>query len=395
VKPARLASVYFAWYAGVGVSMAYFAPYLRGLGFDGKQIGAVAFAQQSLAVLAVLFWGSLGDRIGTRALRLATLGATGALAFLPFVRTPLQVGLVMACSSAFSGGIVPLVDAATVHLLGKGYARTRLWGSVGFIITAQGIGLLLAARGERPADAAMPLAYLICFAATALAALGVRPAAQAVVELAPVARPQLAEGFSLLRDRRVALLLLACALHWGANAPYNLLFGVLVREHGHSSRITGLGMALGVAAEVVALLLFPRLIGRYSLRALFAVAYLVSALRWVLVARAESAAALALLQLFHAATFGLWWGCAIEALRLAVPARLRASGQAMFSAVVFGSGNLLGYALSGAGYDRFGGAPKLFLGAAVFEVLALLVTLPGGWGAESPPMPATRTRESA
>jgi PPP family 3-phenylpropionic acid transporter len=80
------------------------------------------------------------------------------------------------------------------------------------------------------------------------------------------------------------------------------------------------------------------------------------------------------LQLFHAATFGLWWGCAIEALRLAVPARLRASGQAMFSAVVFGSGNLLGYALSGAGYDRFGGAPKLFLGAAVFEVLVLLVT---------------------
>ena len=377
MKPARLASVYFAWYAGVGVSMAYFAPYLRGLGFDGKQIGAISVAQQSLAIAAVLFWGSLGDRIGTRALRLATLGATCALAFLPFARTPLSVGLTMACASAFSGGIVPLVDAATVQLLGKGYARTRLWGSVGFIFTAQGIGLLLAARGERPADAAMPLAYLVCFAATALAAFGVavvRPAAAAVVELAPAARPRLAEGLSLLRDRRVALLLLACALHWGANAPYNLLFGVLVREHGHSSRITGLGMALGVAAEVVALLLFPRLIGRYSLRVLFAAAYLVSALRWVLVARAESAAALALLQLFHAATFGLWWGCAIEALRLAVPARLRASGQAMFSAVVFGSGNLIGYALSGAGYDRFGGAPKLFLGAAVLEVLALLVT---------------------
>ncbi|HEX4383145.1 MAG TPA: MFS transporter, partial [Myxococcales bacterium] len=315
MKPARLASVYFAWYAGVGVSMAYFAPYLRGLGFDGKQIGAVSIAQQSMAIAAVLFWGSLGDRIGTRALRLAAFGATCALAFLPFARTPLQVGLVMACSSAFSGGIVPLVDAATVHLLGKGYARTRLWGSVGFIFTAQGIGLLLAARGERPADAAMPLAYLACFAATALAAFGVaasvKPAAVAGAEPEAPARPRLAEGFSLLRDRRVALLLLACALHWGANAPYNLLFGVLVREHGFSSRITGLGMALGVAAEVVALLLFPRLIGRHSLRALFATAYLVSALRWVLVARAQSAFELAALQLFHAATFGLWWGCAI------------------------------------------------------------------------------------
>jgi PPP family 3-phenylpropionic acid transporter len=94
-----------------------------------------------------------------------------------------------------------------------------------------------------------------------------------------------------------------------------------------------------------------------------------------MLARAESAAALALLQLFHAATFGLWWGCAVEALRLAVPARLRASGQAIFSAVVFGSGNLIGYALSGAGYDRFGGAPKLFFCAAIAEVLALLVSI--------------------
>jgi PPP family 3-phenylpropionic acid transporter len=371
LKPARLASVYFAYYAGVGVFTAYFAPYLRGLGFDGKQIGAVAFAQQLVAVPAALAWGAAGDRIGPRALRFAAAGAFCALAFLPFARTPLQAGLVLASASAFSGGIVPLVDAATVHLAGSGYARVRSWGSIGFVVTAQGLGVLIAARGERPGDPVMPLAYLFCFAAVAVSVSGIKAQPEPVQPL--MGRSRLAEGFSLLRERRVGLLLLSCALHWGANAPYNLFFGVLVRDAGFSSRITGLGLALGVAAEVLALLVFPWLAGRFALRTLFAWAFVLSSLRWLLLARATTAPALVLLQLFHAATFGIWWGASVEALRRAVPARLRASGQAAFSAIVFGSGNLIGYALSGAGYDRFAGAPKLFIFAAAVEVAALMV----------------------
>jgi PPP family 3-phenylpropionic acid transporter len=217
----------------------------------------------------------------------------------------------------------------------------------------------------------MPFAWLACFAATAGAALAV-PAVDAPDDDAPPLR-RLAQGFSLLRDPRLALLFLGCTLHWTANIPYNLFFGVLVRERGFSSRVTGSGMALGVAAEVLALLLLPRLLQRFSLRSLFAAAYLLSAARWLLVARARSAPELALLQLFHGATFGLWWGCAVESLRNAVPARLRASGQAVFSAVVFGAGNLSGSILSGAGYDLFGGASALFICAAAVEVLASFV----------------------
>jgi PPP family 3-phenylpropionic acid transporter len=58
-----------------------------------------------------------------------------------------------------------------------------------------------------------------------------------------------------------------------------------------------------------------------------------------------------------------------------VPHRLRATGQALFSALVFGVGNAAGYALSGAGYDRFGRAAPLFTWAAAVEVLPLLLLL--------------------
>jgi PPP family 3-phenylpropionic acid transporter len=58
-----------------------------------------------------------------------------------------------------------------------------------------------------------------------------------------------------------------------------------------------------------------------------------------------------------------------------VPVRLRATGQALFSALVFGAGNAAGYALSGAGYDRFGSAAPLYSFAAAAELLPLLLLL--------------------
>ena len=62
-------------------------------------------------------------------------------------------------------------------------------------------------------------------------------------------------------------------------------------------------------------------------------------------------------------------------MQRAVPPHLRATGQALFSATVFGAGHALGYALSGAGYDRFGSAGPLYTCAAVIELLPLLLLL--------------------
>src|SRR5258708_14304739 len=179
------------------------------------------------------------------------------------------------------------------------------------------------------------------------------------------------DALALLRNRPLLFLLAICALHWGACGPYHLMFGVLVRDRGLPSSITGLGMALGVVAEVGTLMAFPLLERRFSLRALFAVAFFGTAVRWALLGRAESAAALVLLQLPHALTFGLWWGCAIEGMSRAVPPHLRATGQALFSAVVFGAGQAAGYALPGPRYHLLVSVPPLSTPAAPVEVLPL------------------------
>jgi len=372
---ARLRWFYFLCYAGVGTWLGYFAPYLRGLGFSGEEIGVLSMLQALVGAGAALAWGTVADRLGApvRALRVCAAGAAVAVSGIPLARMPWQMGIVVVLVAAFGGGIVPLVDSTAVEAVrrepGQSYARTRLWGSIGFVLSAQGLGLLLAWRGDRAADPIMPLSYLGFVAGYALLAQTF-PAVEA-----HEGRPHLRDALALLRNPRLLFLLVMCAVHWGACGPYHLMYGVLVRDRGLPSSITGMGMALGVAGEVGALLVFPWLERRIPLRALFAAAFVGTIVRWALLSRAEGAVALVLLQLLHALTFGIWWGCAIEGMSRAVPARLRATGQALFSAVVFGIGNAAGYALAGAGYDRLGGVAPLFGWAAVVEVLPLVLLL--------------------
>jgi PPP family 3-phenylpropionic acid transporter len=248
------------------------------------------------------------------------------------------------------------------------YARVRLFGSLGFVALAILAGRALALRGDRAGDPLVPVVVAACVLGYALVAQTV-PAPPADADAG--ARPGPRDLYRLLADRRLLAFLGACALHWAACAPYHLFFGVLVRDRGLESTVAGLGMGAGVLAEIAVLVAFPRLERRASLRTLLATAFVGSAVRWLLVSRAESAEAIVLLQLMHGLTFGLFWATAMDAMAGLVPPRLRATGQALFSAIVFGAGNAFGYQLAGRAYDWYGSAAPLFAWAAALELVAL------------------------
>jgi MFS transporter, PPP family, 3-phenylpropionic acid transporter len=371
----RLRLFYLLYYGNVGTYLPYFAAYLRGRGFSGREIGVVQMLPSVLAPVVALSWASYADHRGTpqRALRLASAWAALAVLLLPFAREPWQVGAVVTLMSLGDRAVVPLVDSITLEWCrenrGASYPAIRLFGSIGFIALSLLVGWALTLRGDRPSDVLVPAVVVACVAGYALVARGTPPTAGHPER--PVARDLLA----LAKDRRLHLLLAASAVHWAACAPYHLLFGVFVRDRGLPSDVTGIGVGIGVGAEMAALLLFPRLERRFPLRGLFAAAFLGSAVRWALLSGATGSLAIASLQALHGLTFGLFWGCAMHALADAVPLALRATGQAVFTAVVFGGGNALGYALSGIGYDRLGGVGPLFAFAAGAELVSLLLVL--------------------
>jgi PPP family 3-phenylpropionic acid transporter len=371
---ARLRLFYFLYYGSVGANLPYLAAYLRGLGFSGGAIGTVQMLSPLVAAPVALGWAAAADRVGalSRALAAASAGAAAAACFLPLARTPLALGAVVLAGALAERAVVPLADAVTLEWSrehGRSYARIRLFGSLGFIAAAQGLGLVLSARGDRPGDAAVPVAIAVCVVAYALSARTLPS------EPLRAARPRLVQAVALLADARLLALLLACAVHWAACAPFHLLFGVFVRDEGLPASVTGLAMAVGVGAEVVALLWLPALERHLRNRTLFALTFAASALRWALLSVAHGTAAVVLLQVLHGFTFGVFWGASMRAMSTLVPPELRATGQALFAAVVFGGGNAVGYQLSGLGYDALGGVGPLFARAAAVELLLAFVTL--------------------
>lgn len=167
--------IYFFYFMSVGVSMPFFSPYLRGLGLSGRQIATILAIAPLLNMGVPLFWAWTADRTRrhARILSAICLGAFCGYAPLLVARTFWPVLGSYLVFGVFSVGIGSLVDSVAIARVrqGEDYGRIRVWGSVGYMASAIGVGALLTLRGGRAADIPVPSAVAAALLATFLATL--------------------------------------------------------------------------------------------------------------------------------------------------------------------------------------------------------------------------------
>ncbi len=126
-SPTRLRAFYLLYFTGIGINIPFFAPYLLGLGFSGRQIGTAQMIGALTAAPAGIIWAMLADRLRapTRALKVATTGALVAAFLLPWARTPLAVAGVLMLQGLAIPAVTPIVDGLAVEATraSGGYAR--------------------------------------------------------------------------------------------------------------------------------------------------------------------------------------------------------------------------------------------------------------------------------
>jgi PPP family 3-phenylpropionic acid transporter len=365
----RLRLVYFLYFAAAGTALPFLADYLKGRGFTGNQVGTVQMAPAVVALFAGVTWARVADalRDRVRVIGWVTAWAASCAVLLPFASTPLTVGLVLIGMSAGDRALIPLLDTLTVGYVrkrpGASYSRIRMFGSIGFALLATALGRMLDLRGNRSGDLAVPItiaAFSVCYA---VAARRLIPEPDL-----PGERSSRGDLLVLLGNLPLVLLLVACAVHWVACMPYTLWMGRFAKELGLPATVAGLGITAGVIAEVSAMMAFPLLARRFSTRALLAVTFLGSALRWGLLSVSAHPVPVVLLQLFHGLSYGLFWATLVQLVSDLVPARMRATGLALCSASVFGVGTLVGSKLAGWGHDLTGSVSRLFGFAAWIDL---------------------------
>ena len=305
----RLAVWYFWYFAFIGAFLPYFALYLQSIGMSAGRIAVLMSLGQFMRLVAPLLWSWLADSVGRR-VRIVVASTAAALASFSVVfLTEDFVGLLlgMAVLHFFWSASLPLVEALTLgHLAAnpERYGRVRLWGSIGFIVTVMGVGLLLDLAPIR-SQLWVSWAKLLGTLLSALTLTEVKGHAELVS--GPI--------IEVLRQRKVLFLLGAGLFMTASHGALYVFYSIHLVAQGYGKTLVGALWTLGVVAEIVVFLLMPRISLRVSMRSILLACFLLAALRFLLIGWALGFIGLLVVaQLLHGASFGAHHAATMAAL---------------------------------------------------------------------------------
>ncbi|WP_310452527.1 MFS transporter [Sulfuritalea sp.] len=367
----RLSAWYFWYFAFIGAFLPYFALYLQSIGLSAGRIAILMSLGQFMRLLAPLLWSWLADS-GGRRVRIVVASAAASLASFSVVfLTQDFVGLLigMAILHFFWSASLPLVEALTLgHLAAapERYGRIRLWGSVGFIVTVMGVGLLLDAA---PISSQLWVSWVLL--------LGTLVSALTLTEVPARAGQAAGSILVVLRQRKVVFLLGAGLLMSAAHGALYVFYSIHLVAQGYGKTLVGLLWTLGVVAEIFVFLFMPRISRRVSLRQILLACFALAVLRFLLIGwTVEFIGLLVFAQLLHGASFGAHHAATMAALNRWFVASQQARAQALYGSVAYGAGGLGGALLAGALWES-AGAAITFSAASLLALLGLAMVWRG------------------
>jgi len=357
----RLSNFYFFYFALLGALVPYWGLFLQNRGFDAVAIGELMAILMATKIVAPNIWGWLGDHLGHRMAIVRFASLVSLLVFLGmyFAEGFWAIAAVMTLYSFFWNASLPQFEVVTFNYLGKRvahYARIRLWGSVGFIVTVIVLGVLVDHQGTEVVLPALTLIFIgIWFGSLLVRDPDSQPH--------PPDQPSL---LSVLRRPAILAFFAAVFLMQMSHGPYYAFYSIYMEEQGYSKTLIGELWALGVMAEVILFVIMHHMLQRWGARLVLVVSLLLAALRWLVIGyHPDSLALLLFAQLLHAATFGTFHASAIHLVHHYFPGKLQGRGQALYSSVSFGAGGALGSLGAGYAWDALGATTSFALAAGI------------------------------
>lgn len=374
--PFRWASqFFFGFFFVYGVYLPFWALWLKHEAMDPGQIGilvGVAFATRCAANLILTPRVRQAEKL-VPFLRWLSLISIISLGLFSLSDNFYWLLLITILFNLCLGPTMPLSDAvanyyAKLDLLD--YGRSRLWGSIAFIVGSTIVGWLAVHFG------AQVILYTALVGAGVLLLLASRSPNPYPVDQVGNQSRQAGSLFRLFKNKSVVLFLLLTACIQGSHAAYYGFSSIYWKSVGYSEEMIGYLWSLGVVAEIVVFAVSKTVFAGWTIRGLFLLSSCAVALRWGVTALTYELVALVFVQLFHSLTFAAAHIAAIRYIQRA-PAHLMVPIQALYNAIPLGLVVAILTPVSGWGFEHWGG--KVFFGMAAMGVVALFipVRLPG------------------
>jgi PPP family 3-phenylpropionic acid transporter len=358
-------AIYFCYFAAGGALTPYLNLYYQDVGMSKQQIGVLIASTMLATVLASPIWGAVADafRLHRYLLPLAMFGTLLPIALFVQATDFIALWLLIILYAFFNGPIIPLADNAVLEMLGEdraAYGKLRVWGAVGFGLSAWGGGVLAEQFGIKASFVVFLTFMFLCgLVATRLPA------------------PQLRSSDSYLRNLRR----LSTNVTWlgflGAIFLVGLCSSMIhnylvlyANELGAGEGLYGLSIAIAGVSELPVFFFSAWLLRRLTPRGVLVIAFVAFVVRALIISVVPSPEWIILPQALHGLSFSALWAAGVVYVARITPVGLGATAQAALGTMLFGVSGAVG-GLFGANLYELIGAAGLFRLGALMALLGL------------------------
>ena len=361
------------YFAHIGFFNPYLPLWLKDMGFGLLTISLLTAMQSATRLVAPYAWAWLSDHTGKRVwlLRYCATVALLASVVLWWVSGVSAVFWVLMVMFLHTGGMLPLSEAVLAHRVthegqfnAQLYGRIRLWGSLGFLVTVLWAGYWFEQQGlsSFPVWASATLLVVVL-------SVSVMPEVREPAHSTP--QPP-GEMWRVVQQPQVRWFFVGMFFHVLSHIFVYIFFSLYLDSLGYSKTIIGMLWAFGVVVEIVWFFTQGRWLPRIPLTGWLMLASALMVVRMLVTATVPLELWLLFaVQGLHAITFAAHHSVSIALLSEFFPARTRARGQALYSAVGYGLSGVVAGLLGGWASSQWG-LQVVFWMSALSALLAIL-----------------------
>ena len=359
---------YFLYFAAFASLLPYFVLFYQSLGFNGAQIGLLTGIPPLITLFGAPFGTGLADRTQRHKLIMG-LGISVAIVvmlILPQMSSFAVVFLLVIAFNFFMSPVGSLSDSATMTMLGEQramYGRIRMGGTIGWGISAQIAGFLLALYG-------LDILFYV-FSGIMLVNLFV---SQKFSFGVPEERDENSGTVrTLLKNRRWVIFLASAFLGGVGSFSVASFLSPYLQGLGANGGQIGFAFLIATLTELPAFFFGNLLVKRFTAHGLFVISLVLIGVRSILFGLAGNVFVAIAIQGVGGVFFPAMWSAGVAYADENAPAGMKATAQGLFGSMTFGFGSAVAGLVGGLLLESIGGRGMFMVfGIVVLGGLALI-----------------------
>jgi MFS transporter, PPP family, 3-phenylpropionic acid transporter len=365
---------YLFWLGASGFIYPFISLFYKEQGLSGTQMGLLGTVASIIGLVSAPLIGRLSDSVSNprRVLQACLMGSAILFLILSQQNVFLWIAVIIALEAMIGAPIFPLSDAQALNVANhqkEGYGSIRLWGSLGWAITAFIGGWIV----ERTGLVSVFVGYAICFALCSLM-LGALTTPPSLTPKDDEPHPPLKDVLrGLVRDRALIGLAITFAIFWLTSNGRQQFEALYMQQLGASERVIGFAYTYPALIEIPIMLWADRLMRKYGAGKLLTAALFIEGLVMSIIVFSPSLNSILFMRLASSVYYSFYAVASIAYASERAPVGQSATVLSLYFVTLGSTISLVASPISGMIFDHLGAYPLYLI--AMIGAFASWLTL--------------------